>query len=65
MSSNTVCSTNKEMGSTDESYSNTGYEPKDCYFMETSDESVTESQFSEQRLLEDVEYDDAALEEML
>ena len=57
------------MGSTDESYSNTGYEPKDYYLMETYVESLTESlteqQFPEQRFLEDVDYDDAALEEML
>ena len=57
------------MGSTDESYSNTGYEPKDYYLMETYVESLTESlteeQFPEQWFLEDVDYDDAALEEML
>ena len=62
-------SANKEMGSTDESYSNTGYEPKGYYLMETYVESLTESlieqQFSEQRFLEDVDYDDAALEEIL
>ena len=62
-------SANKEMGSTDESYFNTGYEPKDYYVMETYVESLTESlteqQFSEQRFFEDVDYDDAALEEML
>ena len=57
------------MGSTDESYSHKGYEPKDYYLMETYVESLTESltqqQFPEQRFLEDVDYDDAALEEML
>ena len=58
------------MGSTDESYSHTSYEPKDYYYiMETYVESLTESltqqQFSPQRFLEDVDYDDAALEEML
>ena len=57
------------MGSTDESYSHTGYEPKNYYLMETYVESLTESltqqQFPEQRFLEDVDYDDAALEEML
>ena len=62
-------SANKEMGSTDESFSHTGYEPKDYYLMETYVESLTESltqqQFPEQRFLEDVDYDDAALEEML
>ena len=36
-------SANKEMGSTDESYSHTGYEPKDYYLMETNVESLTES----------------------
>ena len=64
-----MCSANKEMGSTDESYSNTGYEPKDYYLVETYVESFTESlthpQFSEQRFLEDVDYDDTAVEEML
>ena len=58
------------MGSTDESYlPPTGYEPKAYYLMETDVESFTESltqpQFSEQRFLEDVDHDDAALEEML
>ena len=47
----------------------TCYEPKDNYLMETYVESLTESltqqQFPEQRFLEDVDYDDAALEEML
>ena len=62
-------SAKKEMGSTDESYSLTGYEPNDNNLMETYVESLTESltqpQFSEQRFLEDVDCDDAALEEML
>ena len=57
------------MGSTDESYSRTDYEPKDYYLMETYVESLTESltqpQFPELRFLEDVDYDDVALEEML
>ena len=52
-----------------ESYSNTSYEPKAYYLVETDVESLTESltqpQFSEQRFFEDVDYDDAALEEML
>ena len=56
------------MGSTDESFSHTGYEPKDYFFTETYVESLTESpteqRFTEQRFLEDVDYDDAALEEM-
>ena len=62
-------SAKKEMGSTDESYSNTVYEPNSYDLMETYVESLTESlteqQFPEQRFLEDVDYDDAALEEML
>ena len=62
-------SANKEMLSTDESYSRTGYEPKDYCLMETYAESLTESltqqQFLHQRFLKDVDYDDAALEEML
>ena len=57
------------MGSTDESFSNTGYEPKDCFLTETYVESLTESmteqRFPEQRFLEDVDYDDAAIGEML
>ena len=57
------------MGSTDESYRPTGYEPKNYDLMETYVESLTESltqpQFPEQRFLEDVDYDDTALEEML
>ena len=57
------------MGSTDESNSHTGYENKEYFLTETYVESLTESltqqQFSEQRFLEDVDYDDAALEEML
>ena len=57
------------MGSTDESFSNTGYEPKDYFLTETYVESLTESlteqRLPEQRFLEDVDYDDGALEEML
>ena len=57
------------MDSTDESYFPTGYEPKNYDLMETYVESLTESlthpQFSEQGFLEDVDYDDTALEEML
>ena len=57
------------MDSTDESYILTGYEPKDYFLTETYVESLTESlthpQFSDQRFLEDVDYDDTALEEML
>ena len=57
------------MGSTDESYSLTGYEPNNYYLMETYVESLTEcltqQQFPEQRFLDDVDCDDAALEKML
>ena len=57
------------MGSTNKSFSNTGYEPKDCFLTETYVESLTESmteqRFPEQRFLEDVDYDDAAIGEML
>ena len=57
------------MGSTDESYSHTGYELKDYFLTETCVESLTESmteqRFPKQRFLEDVDCDDAALEEML
>ena len=57
------------MDSTDESNLLTGYETKNYDLMETYVESFTESlthpQFSEQRFLEDVHYDDTALEEML
>ena len=56
------------MASTDESFSNTSYEPKNYNLKETYVESYTESltnpQFSEQGFLEDVDNDDAALEEM-
>ena len=57
------------MGSTDESSPNTGYEPKDCFLTETyvefKQESMTEQRFPEQRFLNDVDYDDAAIGEML
>ena len=57
------------MGSTDESFSKTGYELKDYFLTETYVESLTEStteqRFTEQRILEDVDYDDAAIGEML
>ena len=57
------------MDSLDDSYLLTGYEPKSYDIMETYVESCTESlthpQFSEQRFLEDVDYDDTALEGML
>ena len=68
-SSNTPYFAKKEMDSTDESYLHTGYEPENYDLMETYVESFTESltqtQFSEQRFLEDVDYDDTALEKML
>ena len=55
--------------STDESFSNTGYEPKDYFLTETYvefiQESMTEQRFSEQRFFDDVDYDDAAIGEML
>ena len=57
------------MDSTDDSYLLTGYEPKDYFLTETYVESLTESstqqRFPEQRFLEDVDYDDAAIGEML
>ena len=59
----------KEKGSTDESFFHTGYEPKDYFLTETyvelNQESMTEQRFPEQRFLEDVDYDDAAIGEML
>ena len=59
----------KEMGSTDESFSNTGYEPKDYFLTETyvefNQESITEQRFPEQRFPEDMDYDDAAIGQML
>ena len=55
------------MGSTDESFNFTG--PKDYFLMETYAESTTEStteqRIPEQRFLEDVDYDDAAIGEVL
>ena len=55
--------------STDESYLRTSYEPKNYDLMEIYVESLTEfltqPQFPEQPFLEDVDYDDTALEEML
>ena len=59
----------KGMDSLDDSYSLTGYEPKAYDLKETYVESYTESwplpQFSKRGFLEDLEYDDTALEEML
>ena len=55
--------------SLNDSYLLTSYEPRNYDLMETYVESYTESlthpQFFEQRFLEDVEYDDTALEDML
>ena len=68
-SSNTAYFAWKEMDSTDEACLLTGYEPKNYDLMETYVKSFTESlthpQFSEQRFLEDMDYDDTAHEEML
>ena len=57
------------MGSTDESHLPIGcelnaYDLKETY-VESYTESLTHAQFSKQGFLEDVEYDDTALEEML
>ena len=52
------------MGSTDESFSNTGYEPKDYFLTDTNVEFNQES-MTEQRFPEDVDYDDAAIGEIL
>ena len=53
----------------DESFSNTGYEPKDYFFTETyvefNQESMTEQRFPEQRFLKDVDYEDTAIGGML
>ena len=47
----------------------TSYEPNDYFLTETyvefNQESVTEQRFSEQRFTEDVDYDDAAIGQML
>ena len=57
------------MGSTDKSSSNSGYEPKDYFLAETyvefNQESMIEQRFPEQRFPDDVDYDDAAIGEML
>ena len=59
----------KEMGSTDESFSNTGCESKDCFLTETyvefNQESMTEQRIPEQRFPEDMDHDDAAIGELL
>ena len=57
------------MGSADESFNLTGYEPKEFFLTETyvepTTESMPEQRIPEQRFLEDVDCDDAALDEML
>ena len=57
------------MGSTHESFSHISYEPNDYFLTETyvefDHESMTEQRFPEQRFPEDVDYDDAAIGEML
>ena len=57
------------MGSTDESFSLTGYESKYYFLTETyvefNQESMTKQRFTEQSFPEDVNYDDAAIGEML
>ena len=57
------------MVSNDESFSHTGHEPSNYFLTETYVESLTESttgqRFPEQRFLEDVDYDDATIGEML
>ena len=57
------------MDSLDDSYLLSGYEPNAHDLKETYIESYTQSltnpQFSEQGFLEDVEYDDSALEDVL
>ena len=57
------------MGSNDKNFSSAGYEPKDYFLTETyvefNQESMTEQRFPEQRFPEDVDYDDAAIGEML
>ena len=57
------------MGSPDESFQPTFYEPKDYFltetYVESTTESMTEQRIPEQRFLEDVDYDDTAIGEML
>ena len=52
------------MGSTDKSFSNTGFEPKDYLLTETYVEFNQES-MTEQRFPEDLDYDDTTIGEML
>ena len=57
------------MGSNDDNFSLTGYEPKDDFLTETyvefNQESVNEQRFPEQRFPEDMDHDDAAIGQML
>ena len=57
------------MGSTDESFQPAGYEPKDFFiaetYVETTTESMPEQRIPEQRFLDDVDYDDSAIGEVL
>ena len=57
------------MVSNDESFSHTGCEPNDYFLTETHVESLTESttgqRFPGQRFLENLDYDDATIGEML
>ena len=59
----------KELGPQDYKFSSTGYEPKDNFFTETyvesNQKSMTEHRFTEQRFLEDMDDDGAAIGEML
>ena len=57
------------MGSNDDNFSLTGYEPKDYFLTETyvefNYEPVTEQWLPEQQFPEDMDYDDAAFGQML
>ena len=64
VSGNIVYSLLAEMASTDESLFYAGYEPKDYFFMEIYVESLTGS-LTQPQFFEEVDYDNAALEDML
>ena len=57
------------MGSDDKNFSPTSYEPNNNFLTETyiefNQESVTEQRFPEQRFPEEMDYDDAAIGQML
>ena len=59
----------RESGDQDNKNSSTGFEPNDYFLTETYVESLTESttrqRFPQQRFLEDVDYDDAVIGEVL